>query len=61
MNGSKMASDRSVVVAAAPSLLVPAHGNISSIVLFSLFDRRDAVDDRFISELQFSRARGRCA
>lgn len=41
----------SPVVATAPSLLVLAHRYVLPVVVLSLLNRGDAVDDRLLSEL----------
>lgn len=58
---SRLRSGRSSVVTPGPSLLVPGHGDVSFVIVLSLLDRRDAVDDRLVSELQLPRGRGRRA
>lgn len=47
---------RSFVVAPAPSLLISGHGDVSAVVVLPLIDRRDAVDDRLVSEVQLPRS-----
>jgi len=54
-------SGRSSVVTPAPSLLIPGHGNVSAVVVLPLIDRRDAVDDRLVSEVQLPRSKARRA